>query len=111
MTDDSAEDRNRKIMIFWNVYMTDKMISLRLGHASAIQDFEVALPRPEPSESLPASFVHLLSYWIELGRIQGQIGEKLYSPAALTLSNDIRANRARQLAQQLQEVHEARKKV
>lgn len=98
-------------MVFWFVYSIDKMMSLRLGHASAIQDFEVALPKPQPSEAFPVPVAHLMSFWIDVGRIQGQVCEKLYSPAALTQSSNTRAARATQLAKELQEAYKVRAEV
>ena len=98
-------------MLFWFVYIIDKTISLRLGHASAIQDFEVVLPKPQPSETFSASLVHLMTFWIDVSRVQGQIAEQLYSPAALTQTSSVRANRAESLAQELREAYEVRVKV
>lgn len=111
MAKDAEIDQDRKIVLFWYVYIMDKMISLRLGHASAIQDFEVSLPKPRPSGSFSASLVHLMNFWIDVSRIQGQVCEQLYSPAALTQSTAMRADRAEKLATELQEVYEARVEV
>lgn len=111
MTNDIETLRDRKVMLFWLVYVMDKMVSLRLGHASAIQDFEVSLPKPQPSENFPAPLVHLMTYWIDVGRIQGQIGEQLFSPTALTQPNNVRASRGEKLAKELHEVYEVREEV
>ena len=111
MTNDDEIERDRKIILFWFVYMMDKTISLRLGHASAIQDFEIALPKPQISKAFSASFVHLINFWVDVSRVQGQIGEQLYSPAALMSSSSARAERAEKLADELREAYEARIKV
>lgn len=44
MKDDSEDERNAKIHVFWMIYMFDKTMSLRLGRASIIQDFDIELP-------------------------------------------------------------------
>lgn len=98
-------------MLFWMVYLMDKMISLRLGHASAIQDFEIALPKPQPSEIFSESTIYLMNFWIDLARVQGQISEQLYSPAALMESSNLRTERAEKLAHDLREAYEARAEV
>lgn len=111
MASDNETDRDRKVMLFWFVYIMDKTISLRLGHASAIQDFEVVLPKPQPSDTFSASLVHWMTFWIDVSRVQGQIAEQLYSPAALMQSSSVRASRAETLAQELREAYEVRVKV
>lgn len=111
MAGDTESDRDRKVMLFWFVYITDKMISLRLGHASAIQDFEVTLPKPRLSGTFLPSLVHLMNFWIDMSRIQGQTCEQLYSPAALTQSNNVRTQRAENLAHELRQAYEARVEV
>lgn len=98
-------------MLFWFVYLMDKMISLRLGHASAIQDFEISLPKPEPSETFSESLVLLMNFWIDVARVQGQICEQLYSPAALMEPSTVRTARAERLADNLRLAYEARVKV
>jgi hypothetical protein len=47
MKDDSKEDRETKIYIFWMIYFFDKSMSLRLGRASFIQDFDISLSNPD----------------------------------------------------------------
>ena len=111
MANDTSIVRNRKILQFWLVYMMDRNISLRLGHAPTIQDYEISLPKPEPSDSCPAPLAKLVSYWIDVSRIQGQVCEHLYSPAACAQPNDIRIRRAEALAEELEKVYESRMQV
>jgi hypothetical protein len=47
MKNDSQEDRETKIYIFWMIYFFDKSMSLRLGRASFIQDFDISLTNPD----------------------------------------------------------------
>jgi hypothetical protein len=84
MKDDTEEDRNNKIHIFWMIYVFDKTMSLRLGRASFIQDWDISLPYF--GDSREATDVpdgkQMLTYWVKVARVQGQTYEKLFSPAA-----------------------------
>ena len=111
MANDTKADRDRKIMLYWLVYALDRNLSLRLGHAPAIQDYEISLPKLEASEIFPGPIVSLINHLTDVSRIQGQACEQLYSPAALTQPNDIRAQRARILADDLRQVYEVKEEV
>ena len=84
MTNDTPEVRQSKIHVFWMIYIFDKTLSLRLGRASAIQDWDISLPFVLPSDATPRGPEggQILTYWIKVARIQGQTYEKLFSPAA-----------------------------
>ena len=46
MKDDTEEQRTAKVHAFWFIYMLDKNLSLRLGRASSLQDWDmVQTPR------------------------------------------------------------------
>jgi len=105
MSRDSVEEQNSKIYIFWMIYMFDKTISLRLGCASAIQDWDITLPfipTGEQHTSAPNGN-HMLSYWVKVARVQGQIYEKLFCPAAFLRSSDERTSIAIELANSMNE--------
>ena len=88
MKDDNAEERSAKIHVFWYVYTMDKTLSLRLGRASVIQDWDMSLPYPDLSKEVPgplATFpkgITMQIYWIKVSQIQGLAYERLFSPAA-----------------------------
>jgi hypothetical protein len=68
---------------FWHIYMADKNLSQRLGRASTIQDWDVdAKPCAISSDPRQAPWDLAFKSFIEMGRIQGQIYEKIYSPPA-----------------------------
>lgn len=94
--DDNENERNSKILVFWTVYMFDKRLSLRLGRASTIQDWDVSLPFPAlgsaPAPDFPGT--NALSYWVKVARIQGQAYEKLFSPSAFRRTTEERARTA-----------------
>lgn len=101
---DTERARDEEIALFWYIYMMDKTTSLRLGRASTLQEYDISVPIPNKSTILPQSFMPTLKYWIETIRIQGQIFEQLYSPAASLETQPERARRATVLAAALEEV-------
>lgn len=106
MKDDSEDERNAKIHVFWFIYMMDKTLSLRLGRASMIQDWDMSLPYPniDSDHARFGSLVQqgqrgtkMLLYWIKVAQIQGQAYEKLFSPAGSLRSTEERARTATEL--------------
>lgn len=99
MTNDAPEDRKAKIYIFWMIYMFDKILALRLGRASVIQDWDISLPFVLSDEGTPhgPEGSQMLSYWIKVARVQGQTYEKLFSPAAFLRPPEERTRTAIQL--------------
>jgi hypothetical protein len=66
-------------MLFWSVYFIDKSLSLRLGRASALQDFDISTsPKDifdawsiqEPLEYKTAKLAEWLSLSLEMAKIQ-----------------------------------------
>lgn len=106
MKDDPEEERNAKIHVFWFIYVMDKTLSLRLGRASIIQDWDMSLPYPN-IDSDHARFgslvqqgqkgTELLLYWIKIAQIQGKVYEKLFSPAGFLRPMNERARTATEL--------------
>jgi hypothetical protein len=109
MKDDTEEDRMAKIHVFWHIYLMDKSLSLRLGRASIIQDWDMSLPYPvldtkRMSLALPMSSsvgTRMLLFWIKVAQIQGKVYEQLFSPAAFLKPTDERAEIAAQLVEAL----------
>ncbi|PVI00035.1 hypothetical protein DM02DRAFT_614634 [Periconia macrospinosa] len=106
MTNDTEEERNAKIHIFWFIYLMDKTLSLRLGRASVIQDWDMSLPYPvvDHDHERFSALVQMgnkgnsmLLYWIKVGQIQGKTYEQLFSPAAFCKSPEERAQTATEL--------------
>lgn len=97
---DDQEERNSKVNLFWMIYMFDKQLSLRLGRASVIQDWDIALPLITPTPT-PAAMTlgasEMMTYWIKVAKVQGQTYEKLFSPAAFLKSPEDRTRTAIEL--------------
>ncbi|KAF4963536.1 hypothetical protein FSARC_8473 [Fusarium sarcochroum] len=104
MKNDKPREAQRKQFLFWNVYFIDKSLSLRLGRASTIQDWDVTVPLPpaNPINATPLSA--FISLWVATARCQGQIYELLYSPDSMTQSDDVRRFRAQKLVGDLQDI-------
>lgn len=85
-------------LLFWCVYSIDKCLSLRLGRASLIPDWDITTPIPtfEGSESKP--LVASIPVWIAIARCQGNIYEMLYSPESKAQPSHVRKLRVKELA-------------
>ncbi|KAF4441897.1 hypothetical protein F53441_11857 [Fusarium austroafricanum] len=104
MKSDKPREAQRKQFLFWNAYFIDKSLSLRLGRASTIQDWDVTVPLPTttPVNSTPLSA--FISLWVATARCQGHIYELLYSPDSMTQSADVRRFRVQKLVGDLEEI-------
>lgn len=74
-------------------------MSLRLGRASFIQDFDISLPffTESTSAQTRSQGQEMLAYWVKVSRVQGQTYEKLFSPGAFLQSPEERARIAIEL--------------
>lgn len=106
LADDKVE-RETKIFLFWMVYVFDTSFSVRLGRAPVIRDSDITVPLVLHG-AVPKEFESVFRYWIELGRVQCEAVERLYSPAALQQPFAKRAKRAARLEARLQEAWEGR---
>ncbi|KAI2632900.1 fungal-specific transcription factor domain protein [Xylaria nigripes] len=83
MKDDQPQTRADKSLLFWCAYMLDKALSLRLGRASVLQDFDISLPHVTPDAKAVYPGKEVMTLWIQYARVLGRIYERLYSPGAL----------------------------
>lgn len=105
MTEDPAELRKRKINLFWFLYVLDKGLSLRLGHASCIHDYDISVPMPLlDSEDEFSACNSLARFWCKLARMQGRIYEDLYSPRALKQPEANRVTKAHLLTTSIRQI-------
>ncbi|KAL4804935.1 hypothetical protein BDV18DRAFT_23166 [Aspergillus unguis] len=98
-----AKERHRRMTLFWSIYCMDRALSLRLGRASTIPDYDIDVSTDLEKGIAPGLFEEAHTLWIELARIQGLVYEKLYSPAALRQNEETRVVEARNLAAQMQD--------
>ncbi|KAF3759989.1 hypothetical protein M406DRAFT_95615 [Cryphonectria parasitica EP155] len=97
---------DKKAILFWFSYMLDRGLALRLGRAPIIQDFDVTLPRVIGRVNATEMWKEVLRLWIAHADVQGQIYERLYSPASLAHPPARRADAARTLAARLKIIEE-----
>lgn len=109
--DDGAVAQTRALL-FWSTYMLDKGLSLRLGRASVLQDYDISVPRTihvpaaksaATSSSSPGLVNQaVLGLWIKHAEVQGRIYQRLYSPGALRQPEAARARQVDLIVADLQ---------
>lgn len=103
---ESPESRRQKIHLFWVIYVTERMLSLRLGRSSSFRDQDITVPRlgilqdREPDSLLNP----ILPKWIEVAGLQGRTYDEIYSAGALIQPAHVREPRARALAGDLEKL-------
>lgn len=102
MEHDNENVRQDKFALFWTVYCIDKSLSLRLGRAATIQDYDVSVPMVMNISGVTEPWKTIYHLWIHYARAQGRVYEKLYSQMALNQPEEHRASQARKLASELQ---------
>lgn len=81
---DSPVEAQRKRFLFWSIYGLDKSLSLILGRASFLQDYDIDVKHFEVSQDpLYTAWDQSTLIFTKLSTIQGQMYEQLYSPAAV----------------------------
>ncbi|KAI9367742.1 hypothetical protein BJX61DRAFT_278787 [Aspergillus egyptiacus] len=96
------QEKKRRLTLFWSVYCLDRALSLRLGRAATIPDYDIDLPRSFGELDVPEIWRTAYPVWVELARIQGLVYKKLYSPAGLRQAETARVTEARKLADEMQ---------
>jgi hypothetical protein len=96
MENDTDDERRDKLYIFWMIFVFDKQLSLRLGRASSIQDWDMSLPLLGPIDSEPQWFNAggVMTYWVKVAQVQGWTYEKLFSPTAFLATPEQRIRTA-----------------
>ncbi|KAH7120307.1 hypothetical protein B0J13DRAFT_457112, partial [Dactylonectria estremocensis] len=102
--DDNTSDVHQRQTLFWCVYFLDKSLSLRLGRASTIPDWDVTLPIPPTDLEDSTHLLALACQWIKTARCQGRIYEMLYSPESMPQPDHVRNSRVHELANELNEI-------
>lgn len=76
---DHPQLARKKTMIFWQIYTLDKSLSLRLGRASAISDYDISIPRVYNFHGLLpiGASADYTGLWLKIAEIQGRVYEQL----------------------------------
>ncbi|KAI0551686.1 hypothetical protein F4679DRAFT_572031 [Xylaria curta] len=102
MEDDMPQTKADKSLLFWCTYMLDKALSLRLGRASVLQDYDISLPHVTPDAKAAYPGKEVITLWIQHARVLGRIYERLYSPGALRQPESARIEQVGVLAAEQQ---------
>ncbi|PWY75308.1 C6 transcription factor [Aspergillus sclerotioniger CBS 115572] len=85
----SEEDRNRRRRAWWSVYSLDRLLSVKSGNPITIHDEDIGTTWPQPvsaTDMVPWPSV-VLTYYTQLSRILGRIGEEIYRKKPRSGSN------------------------
>ncbi|CEI39858.1 unnamed protein product [Fusarium venenatum] len=102
------DTRSSRAMLFWLIYMIDKVVSLRLNRPFCIDDRNVSIGL-DCIEGLPGKrLCVVVPKWIKISMIYGKVYLDLHSAKALIDTQDAREARARSLADELEAVFYSR---
>ncbi|OAA71467.1 C6 transcription factor [Cordyceps fumosorosea ARSEF 2679] len=78
------EESHQRRLLFWHVYISELGLTLRLGRAAVIQEFDVDAPQLNISaDPRQAVWDASLRSFTKFSRIQSNIYRKIYSPGAV----------------------------
>ncbi|CAP80742.1 Pc12g11150 [Penicillium rubens Wisconsin 54-1255] len=103
-----AEKVQRKLRLFWALYVIEKVVSLRLGRCSTIRDHEITVPRLLLDRKMSSLLYNRLPDWIDVANLYGRVYDNIYGPNALAQPVSVRESRARALAAELERIMAAR---
>jgi hypothetical protein len=95
------EQKAQKRDLFWTIYTTEKVLSLRLGRPSTFRDQDITLTRFGMERPNGSFLAELAPGWVNMASIQGRIYDDIYSLGALMQPPHIRNSRAWDLAAEL----------
>ncbi|RHZ53966.1 putative C6 transcription factor [Aspergillus thermomutatus] len=98
----SDKEKEKALRLFWCVYCLDRGLSLRLGRASSIQDYDITIPEEFVALKVDEPWKTIYHLWVKVAVIQGKVYEQLYSPAALSRPESERILCARRLASEME---------
>jgi len=98
MANDPPEVVAHKTILFWSAYLLDRGLSLRLGRAGNLQDYDINFPQNLDHMDGPFAAKEIFTMWVKHASCQGRIYERLYSPGALRQSDASRVEHVRTLA-------------
>ncbi|WYZ33787.1 hypothetical protein EsH8_I_000063 [Colletotrichum jinshuiense] len=104
---DNSDDAKFRRFLFWTNYFLDKCLSLRLGRASTILDWDITTHRPSTTDTHKEAVTAYFVLWVESARCQGNIYELLYSPEAVAQPDHVRQSRAQLLVNDLRMLDQA----
>ena len=106
VNDQKLGDSRYTQFLFWSTYYIDKSLSLRLGRASTIPDWDIGISLPALPNTGQEAVLAYFILWIKLARCQGNIYEMLYSPGSMSQPDSVRHARVELLRSNLQELED-----
>ncbi|KAM0335680.1 hypothetical protein ACHAQA_000729 [Verticillium albo-atrum] len=100
-----VEAKGRSTRIFWVIYITEKMLSLRLGRPSTIRDSDISVQLTPDVLNSDNAVMPVLSKWVHLAQLHGKVYDDIYSFGALTQQENVRVSRTRSLAEDLRKLY------
>lgn len=101
MEQDPPEVQEKKQSLFWSVFTILNLLSLRLGRASPVPEYDIRLPSPFETFRGKGVWSTVCALWTKQAMIENKIYALLYSPAALNQPEHERVAHARRLAAEL----------
>ncbi|KAH6653155.1 hypothetical protein BKA67DRAFT_519399, partial [Truncatella angustata] len=92
-------DQERRIDALRYTYIVNKALALRLGRASAFQDYDISVPIYGPGNRQETLWQKIVAARVRHARVQGKIYEQLYSSKALVAPPEHRTSHAMALAE------------
>lgn len=99
-------DQRRKRVIFWLIYSMDRTLSLSLGRAPMIPDYDIQTNRLSYPDDVRGPMSYLLVLWVDVGELQGHIYFDLYSVQAQRQPVQVKAEAAKRLAARCLKIQE-----
>ncbi|CAG7919472.1 unnamed protein product [Penicillium olsonii] len=91
--------------LFYMIYFLEKMLSVRLGRSSIILEQDIEIPSAAQFQRSNSHFSVYTYQCVQLAGLAGRIYEQLYSPKALSASDEVRTHRTLELSQELHTYH------
>lgn len=98
----------KKVGLFWAVYVLEKSVSLRLGIPSTIRDQDITVQRLPMDRKMASLVFNRMPDWIDVASLYGRVYDNLYSPNALEQPFSVRVSRTKSLASELEQMIAAR---
>lgn len=98
---EKKQERQRRVRLFWLVYIMDKLLALRLNRPPLLRDRDITVSYESYGETAVDSSLPIAPKWIKMGMLYGRIYDEIFSPGALLQPSTPRETRARELAVEL----------
>ncbi|EGU86062.1 hypothetical protein FOXB_03419 [Fusarium oxysporum f. sp. conglutinans Fo5176] len=98
---EKKQERQRRVRLFWLVYIMDKLLALRLNRPPLLRDRDITVSYEGYGETAVDSSLPIAPKWIKMGMLYGRIYDEIFSPGALLQPSTPREARARELAVEL----------